>query len=545
MIDFFICLLLTAIPAGAAASADGEIHYEKLKAERLPDLTIARCGHSTFWLDGKLTVFGGHTTGFIPTATAEYYEDGSWHELRMLYPHDLGFSVRLRSGEVVLGGGCESNFGIGQSWPVEKYDPRSRRFYPMPILDRKRALCSAVELEDRSIVVSGNWYAEDGSGRLFPEGIFEETQDVAEPRAFPLIFPVSNSQVIVFGAVDNYGKLLDGMVDCIPGTPFEVPLLKEWHPCTAEGAANQDGFFIGDTSSGDYSYLVPASTDDGRTGIILIKGMEFSLLELERPVPGLYEGTRIDYGYGMFSDRQSRRCWVVGIDREYRCHIVEIGYGDALDGGKASVRLNVSEPLEGAGAGPIIRAQDGRFVLAGGARAPGYNYEPSAAVYIISLGGPSASGFISFLKKASTGSWGFILLLVAAGVVCSFIINLRKKHQDAAEPERQDILLAKICDLMEKEQLFKQQGLTLSDLAQRMGSNTRYVSECINSGSGVSFTDFINGFRVRYAQNLMKVNPKMTLSEISEESGFSSESTFYRNFKALTGKTPAQWISDL
>ena len=81
------------------------------------------------------------------------------------------------------------------------------------------------------------------------------------------------------------------MVDCIPGTPFEVPLLKEWHPCTAEGAANQDGFFIGDTSSGDYSYLVPASTDDGRTGIILIKGMEFSLLELERPVPDQYEGT--------------------------------------------------------------------------------------------------------------------------------------------------------------------------------------------------------------------------------------------------------------
>ena len=44
MIDFFICLLLTAIPAGAAASADGEIHYEKLKAERLPDAGIRHSG---------------------------------------------------------------------------------------------------------------------------------------------------------------------------------------------------------------------------------------------------------------------------------------------------------------------------------------------------------------------------------------------------------------------------------------------------------------------------------------------------------------------
>ena len=545
MINFFICLLFTAIPTGTTASADGEIHYGKLKAERLPDLTIARCGHSTFWLDGKPTVFGGHTTGFIPTATAEYYEDGSWHELPMLYPHDLGFSLRLKSGEVVLGGGCDSNFGIGQSWSVEKYDPVSHRFSPMPILDRKRALCCAVELEDRSIVVSGNWYAPDGSGKLVPGGIFVETQDVAEPRCFPFILPVSSSEVIVFGNTDNYGKPLKGIVDCIPGEPFEVPLLQEWHPCVSESAASQTGYFIGNASSGDYSYLIPATTVDGKAGLLLIRGKDFSLLELESPLASQYEGSRIEYGYGMFNDSQSRRCWLAGIDSEYRCHIVEIGYGAALDGGMATVRHNVSAPLEDAGSGAIVQTPDGRFMIAGGARAPGYNYEPSSAVYILYLVDSDDSAFVAAMRKALAGSWGCLLLLVAVGAVSAFLIRLRKKNQCSYEPETQDILLAKISDLMEKEMLFKQQGLTLSDLAQKTGSNTRYISECINTGTGVSFTDFVNGFRVRHAQELMKDNPKMTLSEVSEESGFSSESTFYRNFKALTGKTPAQWISDL
>lgn len=43
---------------------------------------------------------------------------------------------------------------------------------------------------------------------------------------------------------------------------------------------------------------------------------------------------------------------------------------------------------------------------------------------------------------------------------------------------------------------------------------------------------------------LMQDRPGMPLSAVATESGFSSESTFFRNFKALTGKTPLQWLSE-
>ena len=44
--------------------------------------------------------------------------------------------------------------------------------------------------------------------------------------------------------------------------------------------------------------------------------------------------------------------------------------------------------------------------------------------------------------------------------------------------------------------------------------------------------------------SLMQDRPGMPLSAVATESGFSSESTFFRNFKALTGKTPLQWLSE-
>ena len=48
----------------------------KIEVERLPDLNVPRNGHSAVCLNGDVTVFGGHTTNFVPTSTAEYYKDG-------------------------------------------------------------------------------------------------------------------------------------------------------------------------------------------------------------------------------------------------------------------------------------------------------------------------------------------------------------------------------------------------------------------------------------------------------------------------------------
>ena len=60
-----------------------------------------------------------------------------------------------------------------------------------------------------------------------------------------------------------------------------------------------------------------------------------------------------------------------------------------------------------------------------------------------------------------------------------------------------------------------QPGLSLRDVAQALGTNVRYIFDSINSSTGASFSDYINGYRVRHAQALMQDRPGMPLSEFS------------------------------
>ena len=46
----------------------------KVEAERLPDLNTPRSGHAAFILNGELTVFGGHTAGFVLTPTLAWVQ---------------------------------------------------------------------------------------------------------------------------------------------------------------------------------------------------------------------------------------------------------------------------------------------------------------------------------------------------------------------------------------------------------------------------------------------------------------------------------------
>ena len=150
-------LLLTVILA-VSVNVKG-VPFTPMTYERLPALETPREAHSLELCNGEYTVFGGHTTGFVSTNTAEYFRRGKWHTLKTLYPHDAGFAVKLRSGEVMLGGGYEKDFGVGQTWGIEVYDPATHSFSPRPILDQKRTHATAAEMADGSILVAGNWYA--------------------------------------------------------------------------------------------------------------------------------------------------------------------------------------------------------------------------------------------------------------------------------------------------------------------------------------------------------------------------------------------------
>ena len=125
-----IVLLLLPLALTVKASDTVKTSYPivKLQLERLPDLNTPRDGHAVFCVNGELTVAGGHTNGFVPTPTAEYFKDGKWRMMQMVYNHDFGFSVVMKNGKVLLGGGCAEPIGIGQTFLAELYDPITHTF---------------------------------------------------------------------------------------------------------------------------------------------------------------------------------------------------------------------------------------------------------------------------------------------------------------------------------------------------------------------------------------------------------------------------------
>lgn len=99
-------------------------------------------------------------------------------------------------------------------------------------------------------------------------------------------------------------------------------------------------------------------------------------------------------------------------------------------------------------------------------------------------------------------------------------------------------LAGRVEDVVMQKQLFLQPNLKVSDVARELCTNRLYVSQAINDHMGVSFSDYINHKRIEYAIQLMKEHPEMPIVEVSAQVGYTSDKSFFRNFKKITGRTP-------
>ena len=101
--------------------------------------------------------------------------------------------------------------------------------------------------------------------------------------------------------------------------------------------------------------------------------------------------------------------------------------------------------------------------------------------------------------------------------------------------------IQRICNLLEQEQLYLNCELKVADIADKLGTNKRYISDCINTQKGITFVQLVNNYRIDYAKQLLKSSPDIKITEVFIKSGFANETSFFRVFKALTGLTPNQY----
>ena len=110
--------------------------------------------------------------------------------------------------------------------------------------------------------------------------------------------------------------------------------------------------------------------------------------------------------------------------------------------------------------------------------------------------------------------------------------------------ETENSLLNKLLQFENSKQ-FTKQDMSLALLASKFDTNTKYLSEVINTHKGKNFNSYINELRINYIIDKLNNNKtylQYKISYLAEESGFSSHSSFATVFKAVTGIPPTVFI---
>lgn len=108
--------------------------------------------------------------------------------------------------------------------------------------------------------------------------------------------------------------------------------------------------------------------------------------------------------------------------------------------------------------------------------------------------------------------------------------------------EEPDSLGEKLEELMTTKKLYLTHDLKINDVAIALGTCRTYVSNHINQSCGCTFSEYINRKRIEYAKGLLYDGTPDKMICIAHKSGFSTEQSFYTNFKKYVHTSPLEWM---
>lgn len=175
--------------------------------------------------------------------------------------------------------------------------------------------------------------------------------------------------------------------------------------------------------------------------------------------------------------------------------------------------------------------------------------------------------------QTSNKKWLFAVSALLLALFISSIIYYKKREKRTKEKFQE--LLKKVATLEEKKKVVAKKEKILDDkvkaildkitefekkeyylsvecslgfMAEKLGTNTAYLSKALNTHKGKSYTTYITELRINAA--LIKLKNDRTLQSynmtaIAETFGFKRQETFSKAFKAHTGMYPSQFLKNL
>jgi AraC-like DNA-binding protein len=163
----------------------------------------------------------------------------------------------------------------------------------------------------------------------------------------------------------------------------------------------------------------------------------------------------------------------------------------------------------------------------------------------ISLFGRQPPIFLSTLNIA--------VILVIAHTVCHGLAKVnpllldaptRNSAMDDSLPESQRQVLERLRREIEQQHCYRQEGLSIAALADKIGTQEYVLRRVINQGLGFrNFNEFLHSYRIRDACERLRQagGRKPPVLTIALEVGYSSVGPFNRAFKEMTGMTPTEY----
>ncbi len=360
---------------------------KKLLATSLANMNTARISHQIMPVDDGFVVFGGHTTGFVRTQTAERYNisTDSWTQMNMLYCQDYAAGIVTADGKMLLAGGMSGNGGSGASNQCELYDPADNTFTATGSMTQARSMATATMTKSGKIYVNGCWYNSSYDLECYDPGTGTFSKVGNGLKTYhPLLLSLRGERVAIASestmAVVENGTTTNVQSDLLT----EFPILKGWDEMQMKYYQLADYSHIVVGKSGSQAVLLNIY-DDAKEGVKVTKIADLPMTLPNNESIGIAYQDQVTR---VFCNNNKRKVYVQTtlVNDRFSPVIIEYQYPSAskLEGG-STVVYTTDKPL----AKQIDNAAwmmlvDGTLVSAGGGD---NNSAPHNISYIYKLGG--------------------------------------------------------------------------------------------------------------------------------------------------------------
>ncbi len=124
--------------------------------------------------------------------------------------------------------------------------------------------------------------------------------------------------------------------------------------------------------------------------------------------------------------------------------------------------------------------------------------------------------------------------------------EVKKEKYKKSLLEGRDItpVMNHLVSLMEGEKLYRDENLTLKNLADSVSMTPHQLSQLLNDKFSTNFSTFVNRYRITEAETILIEKPERPVLAIAFDVGFNNKTSFYDAFSKFNGISPHKYRKD-